>query len=94
MHSEPSDMEQGQVGVMMCAVRRLRKCSIAVINIWIRSLLLHVGKVPTGALYQYEDIKPTPGFRVELVKSHQDTVKLKVRALGKISRRRIRVALE
>ena len=30
----------------MCAVRRLKKCSIAVINIWMRSSLSHVGRVP------------------------------------------------
>jgi len=33
----------------MRAVRRLRKCSIAVINIWMRSSLSHVGRVPGGA---------------------------------------------
>jgi len=49
VHSKASDMSRGEVGVMMCAVRRLRKCCIAVINIWMRSLLSHVGRVPRGA---------------------------------------------
>jgi len=49
VHSKASDMSTGEVGVMMCAVRRLRKCCIAVINIWMRSLLTHVGRVPRGA---------------------------------------------
>jgi len=35
----------------MRAVRRLGKSSIAVINIWMRSSLSHVGRVPGGALY-------------------------------------------
>jgi len=31
---------------MMRPVRRLRKCSKAVMNIWMRSSLSHVGRVP------------------------------------------------
>jgi len=40
---------RGKVGVMMRAVRRLRKYSIAVINIWMRLSLSHVGRVLAGA---------------------------------------------
>jgi len=49
MHSEPSDVEQGQGGSNDACVRRLRKCSKAVMNIWMRSSLSHVGRVPGGA---------------------------------------------
>jgi len=78
----------------MRAVRRLRTCSIAVINIWMRSSVSHVGRVRGGAWYQYEDIKQNQGFRVELETRDQDTVKLMVTALGKASRRRTRIALD
>jgi len=37
------------VWVIMGAVRTLRKCSIAVINIGMWSSLSHVGRVPGGA---------------------------------------------